>query len=369
MDMIRRGRRPELALQVFEWKRKQPDAVLDSREYSKMITLAGKLGQLNSADALYEEMKCRGVSRTIEVENALMLAHARNSDDSKTLDMFAGMRENSNRDLVSFNTAIASYSKLHHLNYLEKTFQELIEAECRPSLETYNCLMIGYRRLGLWWRMEEVFFLMRAVSCKPNSLTFTTLIRGYAAAKLLDRMEEVYEEMLRQGLQLRHSTAVIIVAAYTKAKEFQKIDNILSTLKAKRLTTWTLKSHASNGRISDMEALVDEAMRNRKVQFSSRLAQTVIRAYFKKEAHDKIDRFLDRAGARGWNFNVSFYNTLMFLYINSGLFDNVKQCFESMLASKCWPNARTFEILSHAYQEGNMNEKGHDVFHKMKCAL
>lgn len=376
IDILRRGHTPALALHVFAWKRKQPPAVFGPREYSKVIGLAGKLGQLETADALYEEMDRRGVVRTIDVENSLMLAHATKGSLPKALQIFQRLKDNSGPDLkpnlISFNTALFSYSKMRHLIYLDKTFEELIEARLRPSLETFNALMLGYRRLGLWWRMEEVFLKMKEALCTPNGLTFRTLIRGYAAAKLPDRMEEVYKEMQKRKISLKHATAEVMVAAYRQARDFQKMEKIIFAVKSQRfrskMTKCMLKSYAFNDQLHDMEALVHEAMKTKELSFSSRLAAVVIEAFFKKKAYEKIDIFLEGADACGWIISRSLYNKLIYLNGKAGFFDKMENYFNRMLDSGCLPNERTFKYLLSAYQTSNMKEKASWVLHRMKCA-
>ena len=333
------------------------------------------MGKLQVVKDLYSEMQGRGVEKTIEVENAYMFAHAYDTlhcDCEEALKVFERLREKGSSNdvkpnIVSYNVALSCYSKLKHLQFLEKTFKDMVEEGYSPSVETYNCLMLAYRRLGMWWRMEEVFCMMREALKKPNGLTFSTLIRGYASAGLLDRMESVYGEMLRRGIPLRSSTAEAMVSAYRKVKEFSKMETVLFSIKAKRyqlsMKKLMVRSHASNNHIPEMERLVDEAITNADVPFSPDLALIVLKTYFKKGEHEKLESFIQKAESCGWNLNRSIYNTLIYLYGKDCQYDKMEGYFERLSVSKCQPNLRTFQIMVRSY-----NDAVQSVLCRMKAA-
>lgn len=380
LDILRYSSNPAHAIQVFDWKLRQPNAVFTSQEYAVIIRVAGKIGMLEKAKALYQGMPIRGVHRTVDVENAYMYAHAYDAGENDCIEALNTFQElqkstdiNVKPNLTSYNTALSCYSKLRHLQHLEKTFEEMVTKECSPSVETYNCLLLAYRRLGIWWRMEEIFGRMQDASLKPNALTFRTLIRGYADAGLLDRMEKAYEVMLKHGYPLRAATAEAVIAAYKKAGEFAKMEKILFSIKARgfqrNMSKLMLNSHAHNGRMQCMEELVDQLMRSGDVAFSPELAMIVIKAYFNKGEHERIENFIEAADGCGWNLNHPFYNTLIYLYAKHGHYNAMEWYFERMLASKCQPNFRTFQIMFRAYQKGNMHEAAQEVLSEMKAMM
>lgn len=380
LDLLRYSSKPVHAIQVFEWKLRQPFTVFTSQEYALIIRVAGKLGMLEKAKALYEGMPTRGVRRTVDVENAHMYAHAYDAgknDCGEALKVFEQLRKSTNDNakpnLTSYNTALSCYSKLRHLQHLEKTFEELVTVGFSPTVETYNCLMLAYRRLGIWWRMEETFCLMQAMRLKPNGLTFRTLIRGYADASLLDRMEKTHEVMLKHRYPLRAATAEAVIAAFKKAGEFGKMEKILFSIKARgfqrNMSKLLVSSHAQKEEMECMEDMVDQLMRNGDVAFSPELAVTVIKAYFKRGEHERMQNFVEVADCCAWNLNRSFYNTLIYLYAKHGLYGAMEWYFERMLASKCRPNFRSFQIMFRAYQKGNMPAAAQEVLSEMKAMM
>ncbi|KAI5070958.1 hypothetical protein GOP47_0014003 [Adiantum capillus-veneris] len=378
LEILGHGSNPAHAIQAFEWKMVQPNVDFTPQEYALVIRVAGKLGMLEKVKALYHGMPSRGVQRTIDVENAYMYAHTYDSvqnDCVEALKLFKCLRDGTDGiakpNLTSFNIAMSCYSKLRHLQYLEKTFDELIGAGCSPSVQTYNCLMLAYRRLGFWWRVEEIFGLMQSASLKPNALTFRTLVRGYAASGLLDRMEKAHEAMLNHGYPLTATTAEAVIAAYKKAGELAKMERILFSMKARcsqrNMLKIMLSSHACNGKIDNMEVMVYKMMKSGDIPFSPQLAEIIVKAYFRNGEHEKIKTFVEAAQACEWNLNRSFFNTLIYLYAQNVDYVKMKWYFEKMVTARCRPNCGTFHIMHRAYSKGNMHKAAQDVLIGMRA--
>ena len=131
--------------QVFNWKRRLSDISLDPEEYSKSIVLAGRAKNVDLAVELFAEVQSRGINRAISVYNALMTCYICNGFTKKPLSLFEEMKRNANciPTIVTYNILLSTFGRSMLVDHMEMVYQAIKEAGLIPTVHTYNTLIAG----------------------------------------------------------------------------------------------------------------------------------------------------------------------------------------------------------------------------------
>ncbi|KAJ7549906.1 hypothetical protein O6H91_07G074300 [Diphasiastrum complanatum] len=358
LDELARGTKPLLALEVFNWKKKQVHEEASAKEYSKLISLAGRINVPRLAQELFDEMPARGVRRTSLIYNALIDAYGKNQCTDQALALFSEMKgsEDCQPNLVTYNTLISMFSRKQSVEQMESMHQECINAGFSPDKVTFNALIWGYMRSLNHVKMEDAYRKQIENGCQPDIITFNALMIGFSCAESVAKMEEVLDDLQKFGLQVNAMIGELMMEAYSRHEMFDKMEATLKLMIDKsvrygsRVHSIMIESYARAGKLDCVETSIQRMFNNKNQFRSSKTLEVVITACTDQGAFDRLESILEGVKSSGWILAPSTNRILISKYAEGNMFDKLEETLRDMETPGSKQSPEILELLSDAYE-------------------
>eukprot|EP01018_Ginkgo_biloba_P003261 Gb_27381 [translate_table: standard] len=198
------------ALQLFE-KMQLAGVKRNLKTFSSLLPICGNLAALEKGIKIHEDIIRSGIQSDVIVESALIDMYAKCGSIDKARAIFDKMHQ---RDVVSWNTMIAAYTRHGH------------------SLEALS-----------------LFHQMQRTGIQPVQFTFTCVLPACADLAALEQGMEIHEQMIRGGFRSNVFVESALVDMYAKCGRIEKARSVFNEMHQRDVVSWNamISGYALNG--------------------------------------------------------------------------------------------------------------------------
>ncbi|KAK4412666.1 Pentatricopeptide repeat-containing protein [Sesamum alatum] len=190
----------------------------DVSTYTTMIRGLCKVGMIEDAEKLFDEMSC---GKNLMTYNIIIDGFCKKGlveSAQRIVDQMA-RDEACPPDTVSYTTLIDGYCKKGEFGNAMSCFDEMVRGgNCEPNVLTYNVLINGLCLNGNVDEARRMMSRMRLSGLRDNIATHTSLLKGYCIAGRSDEAVKHFKEMLNLGMSLDGKSYAVIVNEYCKLR-------------------------------------------------------------------------------------------------------------------------------------------------------
>ncbi|CAA2997593.1 pentatricopeptide repeat-containing At4g11690-like [Olea europaea subsp. europaea] len=237
LGVLVKANRVDLAWGYFGQIVKEGVVVPDVSTYTIMIKGLCKVGRLDDAWKLFDEMP---LQRNMVTCNTIIDGFCKKGfvENAKIIVEEMVQSETCLPDVVTFTTLIDGYCKKGEVENAMKYFDEMVKrGSCAPNLLTYNDLINGLCLKGNLDEARRMMTRMRLSGVRDNVATCTSLLRGYCIAGRSNEAIQFFKEMVNLGMSLDGKSYAIVVNEYCKLRRPDEGFALLREMRARGINS------------------------------------------------------------------------------------------------------------------------------------
>lgn len=294
-----------ILIQVLEWilEKLLKENVKDHGRFCELIFLCGKLKNVQLGINVFTSMEGVGVKPTSLVFNSLISACLSSHDIVTAYSLFEIMEssENYKPDFHTYNNFISAFSKSGNVDAMLAWYSAKKATGLGPDLQTFESVISGCVNSKNYEIADRVFEEMKISEMIPNVTILESMLKGFCSQKSLCRANEFFKFVLDNRWQISETMAAMLVVLYHEQGQVEKMEELLETITSYPIDSGVLSQihcgivtmYAMLDRLDEVELSVGRMLKQGMSFTSSDDVEKVICAYFRKEAYDRLDIFLE----------------------------------------------------------------------------
>ncbi|KAJ4708977.1 Pentatricopeptide repeat [Melia azedarach] len=351
LDVLVGANRIKLAEAFFDQVMKDNAVQPDVSTYTMMIRGYCKLGMIESAKKVFDEM---AVKPNLLVYNTMINGFCKKGDMESARLVFDQImsREDCLPDTVTYTTLVDGYCKKGELEEAMNCFNEMVKRGCHPNVLTYNAMIYG---LSLGGRVDEakrMITKMRLNGLKDNVATHNSILKGLCVVGKFEEAVGYLRNMIKSNMKPDMKSYEVVVRGYCN---MGKTDEAISLLKE-------MQSRGFKPTVSIFNALFRILVKNgeldRAILLLKQMAQmgclpnfisfsTIICSLcVAKGRMQEVEKLVDGMIRSGHNFDSTMYNCLLKGYCEDGNDEKAMQIAHEMVTKKYVISLESFSVLA-----------------------
>ncbi|EFJ06076.1 hypothetical protein SELMODRAFT_431017 [Selaginella moellendorffii] len=388
------------SLEIFTWMKDHPTVLKSARVmeldrlYSMMISYAGVVGHTMLARSWFDDMFEKGMRKSSQCCNALIIAYAKDNDLDSAMQILHGMKQFSREcppNAMTYHILIAMFARYHHWQGLEAMVRECRDAGLSPDAITFNTLLHAYAKMGRMDRFESTFQEMERVCRKGDEPfkrspeTFAALLIGYSRLDALDRFHQVLSEMREESSQLPQNIAVPAVEEAAKAhsrtatvegieKLIEFVETTPEIASTSAFQSYVVELYAQCGRLEEIENYLGRVIDRKDGSFVEDPAfESMVGAFGRRgveqpesKAVERVYTIYAKCREAGMELSSHCYESVVLEMARAGSYERMEEVAADMEAAGAkWP-AKTLRALLDAYQRSGNDAKVAEMSERLK---
>ncbi len=339
-------------LDVMRQQGIQPDALLGS----KLVTIFGKLKQLDDARQVFDSMSQRQVISW----NAMIAVYAQHGEGKEALRLFERMQQEGMKpDNVTFISTLSACATLTQgkqihaqiinagvkldmilgtalVNMYSKCgsladARQVFDSMSQHDVVSWNTMIAGHAQHGEGKEALRLFERMQQEGMKPDSVTFVTALSACTSEAALTQGKQIHAQIITSGVKPNIILTNALVNMYSKCGSLADARQVFDSMSQRDLVSWNtmITGHVLNGEsieaLNLFERMQQEGMKPNKVTFISALSACTSEAALTqgKKIHAQI------INARV-KLDMIIETALVNMYSKCGSLADARQVFDSM---------------------------------------
>ncbi|XP_022750054.1 pentatricopeptide repeat-containing protein At2g16880-like isoform X2 [Durio zibethinus] len=193
----------------------------DVSSYTTLIRGLCKVGMVESAKKVFDEMSCKPNLLTF---NTMINGFCKKGDlESATLLFYKMMAEmDCLPDTVTYTTLIDGYCKKGKFEEAMKYMDKMVKGGCFPSVLTYNAIIYSLCLRGEVDEAKKMMSKMRLNGVKDNTATHLSILKGLSVAGRSKEAIEYFRWMVSCIMDLDVKAYIVVVNEYCKLRKLDE---------------------------------------------------------------------------------------------------------------------------------------------------
>uniref|UniRef100_A0A0D9W7S5 Pentacotripeptide-repeat region of PRORP domain-containing protein n=1 Tax=Leersia perrieri TaxID=77586 RepID=A0A0D9W7S5_9ORYZ len=373
---LRKFRRFNLALQVYDWMTERRDRFsLSSSDMAIQLDLIAKVRGVSHAEEYFEELP--DPLKDKRTYGSLLNVYAQAMMKEKTESTFEQMRKKGfATDTLPFNVLMNFYVDFGETEKVSLLIDEMMERNVAFDVCTYNIWIKSCAAMQDTDGMEEVFNQMiRDETVVANWTTYTTLASMYIKLGNFEKAEESLKEAEKRTTGRDKKCFHFLMTLYSHLGKKEEVFRIWNWYKATFPTIHNLgyqevlSALVRLGDIEGAELLYDE-WASKSSSFDPKTMNILLAWYAREGFVTKAEQTVNRFVEKGGNPKPNTWEILGTAYLKDGQLSEALSCLEKAAAvtsaSKWRPRPTNVESLLANFKEKNDTESADRLMNVLK---
>ncbi|KNA11374.1 hypothetical protein SOVF_135850 [Spinacia oleracea] len=215
LGVLVRANRIKMAAAIFDQVVAEGVIKLNVITYTTMIRGYVKIGRIEDAQKVFDEMQCRPNMVTYGTLLSGFCKKGMMVEARQIVDKMI-MSQDCLPNLVSYTTLIDGYCKKGEMEAAMTCLNEMVRQGIEPNLITYNTIVNGFCLIGKVDEAKKMMTKMRFDGVKDDVFTHTSLLKGYCVVGGVDEAHKHLKDMTTLGIKPDVVAYGVVVNEYCK---------------------------------------------------------------------------------------------------------------------------------------------------------